>query len=390
MNHPNAFVVRDASAAPFAEVPLALSGFPKEEGGEQCHYLKKEVIPVGDSRRHPDEGYGIHVKPEQVDGWISSFAQMSERGHEVPAPPEHRDRANSYGKWVALSREPNKRGGHSLYATLRVVGEKNKQDVLNKNVSICVKRNLKDDRGNVYPEAVEHIAVTPYPALTGLEGWTSIAASRGAPEEVPVFEMAAARTEEPTMDLAPFRKRLGLADSAPEAEVSAKLIERLDGIPAAVEAATKPLTEQVTALSRERDEARLELSRGSRADKPAPDPEILRDRADISLSRVDLAVAKGDVPAVVGGKLKEMIRKGDKPNAFMLSRSEELGERPDRFILKMFEGTGLGKKTMEWEPPGGVELSRRPNEADDKPVDDKRKRELLNLSPLGQDILAAK
>jgi hypothetical protein len=73
---------------------------------------------------------------------------------------------------------------------MMVVGERTLEDVMNAgDVSIFTRAGLKDDRGNEYDEAIEHVAVTPFPALSGLTGWTPIAASRGGEaEQVPVFE----------------------------------------------------------------------------------------------------------------------------------------------------------------------------------------------------------
>ena len=41
------FIIHAAGASPFKEVPLALTGLPKEEAGLPVHYLRKEVIPIG-------------------------------------------------------------------------------------------------------------------------------------------------------------------------------------------------------------------------------------------------------------------------------------------------------------------------------------------------------
>lgn len=155
------------------------------------YYLEKEVIPIGDTRTHPDKGYKIHVTPERADGWIQTFGLMSERGHRVPAPPTHRDTSKSMGQWVGFTRKANGRGGESLYGELMVIGDRTLEDVLNAgDVSILTRAGLKDDKGNEYAEAIEHVSVTPYPALTKLGGWTSIAASRGGEaEKAPVFEM---------------------------------------------------------------------------------------------------------------------------------------------------------------------------------------------------------
>lgn len=182
------FILSCSSTAPFERRPKKVS---LGNADLPIHFLEKEIIPIGDTRTHPDKGYKIHVTPERADGWIQTFGLMTERGRRVPAPPTHKDASKSLGQWVGFSRKANPRGGESLFGELMVIGDRTLEEVLNAgDVSILTRVGLKDDLGNEYPEAIDHVSVTPFPALTKLGGWTSIAASRGGEaEDVPVFEV---------------------------------------------------------------------------------------------------------------------------------------------------------------------------------------------------------
>jgi hypothetical protein len=88
---------------------------------------------------------------------------------------------------------------------------------------------------------------------------------------------------------------------------------------------------------RERDERIVSLSRTP----PEPDPEALRDRADLTVGRIDLAVARGDLPPAIADKLKRAVVADGKPNAFLLSRSDAIGARPVEYVLSLFDGAKL-------------------------------------------------
>lgn len=106
-------------------------------------------------------------------------------------------------------------------------------------------------------------------------------------------------------------------------------------------------TAEVAALSA--DKTRLEgelaaekskvLSLSANAPKQ-PDPEILRDRADIYASRIDLMTERGDMPKFVADKLKAKVA----PTAvLMLSASADFdNKRPIDFVLSLFDGAKLG------------------------------------------------
>lgn len=346
---PEKFVLHAAGTSPFRDVPLALTGMPKEEAGLPVHYLRKEVIPIGVTRNHPDEGYPIHVTPERAAKWVEAFKLMRDRGHGVPAPPAHRDDKNSYGKWIDLSIERNERGALSVFGVLKVVGDQMRESVVNKDVSICTVRGLKDDSNNVYEEAAEHIAVTPYAALTGLSGWTSIAASRGpAVDRVPVFELAAS-TKESIMDLTALRKAVGAADTVTDADVITQAATKLGTIPALE-------TAKATAES-ERDTVKVELSRRPAANEGEFPAAIAAGSVNNLHGRIELMAERGTVSAEQATAAKALIGTPDKPNTLNLSRTG--ADHPAEKWLEVL-ALGKGNVTPDGKSKTGVqELSRQ-------------------------------
>lgn len=201
MSNDNAVILCSRSVAPFGK-PRA-DKLKIGDAEVSVYRLRKEIIPINERRHHPDKGYEIFVPPERADKWIQNFALMSERGHRVPAPPTHKDTGRSLGQWQGFSREPNERGGESLYGELQVIGDKTLEEVLNAgDVSILTRAGMRDDQGNTYDEAVEHVSITPFPALTKLGGWTIAASRGGEPENVRVVEVGD-DTPEPEPAIAP-------------------------------------------------------------------------------------------------------------------------------------------------------------------------------------------
>jgi hypothetical protein len=228
----NTTVVLPSPNSPSKPLPLTLSGYPKEVGGFPAFYARKEILKCGDYV-HPSTGLKFSITPQRIDGLVQSFKKMQERGHKVFLPGKHRDydAKDNFGWAIAMERQ-----GDSLYAVEQLIGEDAKLTAARNDRSVLIRPNFKDEQGNEYPEAIEHVALCPDPVISGMSGTVPIAASKSSPAtEALVLELAA-RQETP-MDLSPIRKALGLADDAPDADVVSK--------------AAAKLGENATALSRE-------------------------------------------------------------------------------------------------------------------------------------------
>lgn len=315
------------------------------------HYLRKEIIPLGETRVHPVKGYTIHVDRDRADRIVANTKLMLDRGRFIPAPAGHKNTETNYGKWLSLSVDKNDRGGESLFGVLQVVGDKTLEEVLNKDVSICTKDGVSDDKGNAYDgEVCDHIAVTHLPAISDLTGWTSIAASRGESMEVPVFELSA--TSESNMDIKVLRTALGAADSVPDADVLSQAVTRIN--------AAKTAETTIVELTRERDDFKakhsnvvLELDRA----KPSMlDPEVIHVRKQLITDKVK---ALRGTPDWNKRAIALLVGDDAKPNTLMLSR--EAGSEVARAeeVLKLFSeykaAPGDGEKTG----PQILDLDRR-------------------------------
>lgn len=369
-------IIRSRGTSPFAQIEASTLKLGDAE--TKVYRLRKEIIPLGESRKHPDKGYAIHVPRERADKWLKNFALMSERGHVVPAPPDHKDTKNSFGKWTSLSVEPNERGGESLYGVIQVAGQKNFEDVLNKDVSICTRAELSDDKGNTYDEAIDHISVTPFPALTNLSGWAPIAASRGQGDEekAPVFELSATPTKEPEMNLTELRKSLGAAETVSDDDVLKQAIARVNAVKAA--------EASVVALTRERDEfkakhetATLELSSrpaGKRLDKELAHERRLRVAEKISALRGTPDWTKRATDLLCGPK--------ESPNDLMLARASDGAD--DVLAVDYVKLLADFKPSPEGGEKTGAQILELTNDrAEDptkqKPITPERKNELLSM-----------
>jgi len=302
------------------EVPAALQGLPTDIGGQPVKYVRKAILKAG-RYSHPKLG-PLEFTRADLEATARGTRDFITDGGRVYLPPGHKSRADAFPEGKA----PLNYGwlldpaveGDTLYGTVQLIGADAHREAARNDVSVCVRKDFVGGNGKTYPRMLEHLAICPDPVAMGLGDFVPLSRDSGPAEAVPVY--MAARTEEPTMDLAPFRKRLGLADNAPEADVSAKLIEKLDGIQPAIDAATKPLSDQVAALSRERDDAKAkvtELSRGA-GDKPKElDPELAHERR----LRLRDALAKvGGTPAWVQKATALLAGTPETPNALMLSR----------------------------------------------------------------------
>jgi hypothetical protein len=173
----NTTVVLPSPNSPSKPLPLTLSGYPKEVGGFPAFYARKEILKCGDYV-HPSTGLKFSITPQRIDGLVQSFKKMQERGHKVFLPGKHRDydAKDNFGWAIAMERQ-----GDSLYAVEQLIGEDAKLTAARNDRSVLIRPNFKDEQGNEYPEAIEHVALCPDPVISGMSGTVPIAASKSSP-----------------------------------------------------------------------------------------------------------------------------------------------------------------------------------------------------------------
>jgi hypothetical protein len=168
------FVFRaPATGGPGKPLPLALAGLPDELLGRRCHYLRKELAKVGEYV-HRGTGKAFAITRDRMDGWIRAFKKRAGKGIKAPLTKQHTlnpKADDAVGYVVALSRQ-----GDSLYADLQFIGDDALALAARNDVSLCAVTDVLDGDGDKHAEAIDHIALTPIPALTNLGGYVKIAA----------------------------------------------------------------------------------------------------------------------------------------------------------------------------------------------------------------------
>jgi len=335
-------------------------------------YFWKDAIQTG-RYVHPTTKQELSVDAKRIDGWVDRFHQMRAAGIEVPTPKDHSARAEDNLGFVVDA----KRNGDRLTLLHQVIGEDAAMTALRNRCSLCIEPDYVDERGRKWGDAFTHSAFTPVPVVSGMGSFVPFAASRDRQTETPIYYLSADQGD-PEMDPKQLREALGLTADVPDDQLLTKVKELKTASAAnlsrAQEAERKvtDLSGQVTQLSR----------------KPAePDPEVIRDRCELSRGKIELSMAKGDLPKVIADKLLAKLPQ-DKPNVFMLSRCDDLGDRPVDYFLSLFKDSGLGVATGS--QTGNQLLSRETPGAtgkEDKPMSDARRKELLGLTPGGISVL---
>lgn len=148
-----------------------------------------------------------------------------------------------------------------------------------------------------------------------------------------------------------------LKHAAPERKLQMELLSQLRELFGAAEMSEEQAIARVRSLktaaaddTSKANKAQVEIDRLTKengelaAFRPKPiDPEALRDRADLCIGRIDVAVAKQELPPVLATKLKGMVAAKDgKPNPFWLTTAKDIDARPIDAIMGLFAGEKLG------------------------------------------------
>jgi hypothetical protein len=355
------------------EVPLGLENFPTEievKVGDTkkkvpVAYFEKNVIDVGDYV-HPGTGRKFSITERRLDDWVDKFNRMRAQGRETPCPVDHSNKAEDNRGFVVKMR----RDGKTLKSTLQVFGEDGVALAVRNRCSAQFHPYFKDEKGNYYGDAIDHIAFTPIPVIGGQGPFVPVAASRGQQSDYYILS-ASNNNGSSTMDLTAIRELVGAnKDVADEKVIELAITKLKDGTKA-----TTDLADVQTKLSRAEEQV-VSLSR-----KPtAPDRQTLDERAETKIERIENLVMKGDIPLALAKEVIPFVKseKGD-PNVFMLSRQDELNATPIDWFINLMKGKQLGVATGEETV---IQLHRElpDGKKEDKPVTPERKAELLQMA----------
>jgi hypothetical protein len=368
MSDPASFILHaDGLPAP-RESPAMGDDRPAEILGQKVKYLWKPILRA-EEYRHPQRGWTLSVTPERLESLARNHKRLIANGVKPFIPDRHRafDAKSNFGWLLEMKVE-----GDTLWGLHQLIGEDAHKAAARNDTSVCIHENFKDGRGNVYPEVVTHNAMCPDPVAPGLGGFVALSVSSdGSPESVAPVYVPAAGQRSPDMkpeQLERIRKLPGAKDVTednaldflitaatpkPDAVTMSRADkEKLDGDLAALRTEKTNLEGRVTELS---------SSAGDKAPKP-PDPEILRDRHENAEDKINLAVARGEMPRAFADKIIGRLGTREQPSVFMLSRQDALGDRPADFILSLFKGEKFGVKVGEetGQQSGTLEFARTP------------------------------
>jgi hypothetical protein len=374
MNTP---LILDAKRLPSPkEVPLALTGLPKEINGQPVHYFRKEIARAGHWTHRGElklDGTPVEfdITPSQMDAWVENFKRREENGLRPFVPGEHRaafNAADNHGYVIGLERE-----GESAYATIQLIGDEAVKLAAKNDVSIYITEGSVDAHGNKYGEALEHLALTPNPNQPKLGPFVKIAASAsGVARDVPVFEppenpTPAAGRKDKLMSpelIKQFRETLAIAADVPDdklPEIAAQKALSLSADASKLTTERDALKQQVTTLATERDAKHQEVLQLS-ADRKRPDDVMLSMFAENIATKREMAVKSGAVSEAEAKGFDALLAEADgKPSVLALSACGP-AKRPFGFQLwdAIAKLGGNGIRTGNQVPRGATPAEPNP------------------------------
>jgi len=157
---------------------LSLPESGKQERIELSKFWK-ELIREGTWVAPYRNGMELKVTPERMKRWVEKFYEMKRDGVRVPVPYGHTLDPERNAGWL----EELEIRGNALYGLLNVplVEDASKMGETIRDVSICVnpdmRASLSDGRVKQYGEAIEHVALTLKPVVTGQKNFEPEAAA---------------------------------------------------------------------------------------------------------------------------------------------------------------------------------------------------------------------
>jgi hypothetical protein len=331
-----------------------LTGARIDANGQPVKSYTKDLIRDGEWVL-PKTGDRFQVTPELREHWVAEFDRMTANGVKVPVPNGHTvDAVKNYGYVTRLFND-----GDTLFMGVDIIGEEGIKATSSTEVSVFVPPSVTGGKGEVYPRAIAHVALTPIPVVSG-QGkfipdvpYVTIAASRDSkPENVPVYRLANSNGDSTVNEnLMAICKALGIDASGmkDDAEATAAIMAKIQGAEAAQKDATKAKDAAVAAA---RDAtAALALAR------EGPKFTHLETKAVRTSRRMalDAVVAGGHVTLACAKALSTIIAPdGD---AIALSLTPDLDAMVDGVVaaLKLNDPKVLGEQTRA---QSAVALSR--------------------------------
>ena len=234
--------------------------------GQPTRRFTKEIVKAGTFVK---DGDAFNIDGALLDTFVASFGKMKAAGVKVPLPAGHTTKAEANQGWV----EDIFREGDSLVATIEAVGQDAIAMAARNDVSIGATKDFVDGKGNAYPWAITHVALTPVPVVPGMSGFVQIAASQdgGEPIKAPVYRPA---QEKRAMDFTKIALAMGIAATAlTEANATDLIVGHFDKLKAEAKPKdAQPVPPMVLSLATENRQAKIDrLLSGGKISKAVGD-----------------------------------------------------------------------------------------------------------------------
>jgi hypothetical protein len=264
------------------------------------HSYSKQVAKLGkwDGKKF-DAEYANHL--------ITEFGKMQKAGLKIPLylghPVSTEDRLNNATGWV----NKLELDGDYLTAELEVTDPKIEEKIASYDTSISTDI-FKDGKGKVWELVLDHVALTPTPAISGLGGFEKIAASLLDGEIVFKKEIPVIPNKEDNMNFEKITASLGTAVTAENYEqLTLDLIKERNELKekyAALELANKPkeVTDQTLSFARKAYQGEVDALVKSGKIQPALAKKIvdayLGETLKLSLSREEKNPYSGSLVSI--------------------------------------------------------------------------------------------
>ena len=149
------------------------SPLPGEILGLPCTYAWKDASSIGDWP-NVSKGFDFPVSQDRIGRWLSTNERMNRDKVRVPILDDHDRKAGDANGRIVRMRQK----GDRIQVLMQLVGPEAVRKAASNDVSVGIDPVL-NVAGKVYMDAIEHVALTPFPANPGLNN-AVLAASRAA------------------------------------------------------------------------------------------------------------------------------------------------------------------------------------------------------------------
>lgn len=315
--------------------PMAPEGDAFTRSGVAVRKFRKEIAKKGNWIKHAT-GQVFELTEEKLDNFVAMFSRMKENGVAVKLMSEHSEEP---GDTRGDIEEISINGDGGLEMVVEVQGQRAIEEALRNDVSIYVPSECGDGKGNIYHEAITHVALTPGPVLTGLGDWKAIAASMAS-------DVGGGK-----MDWSKVKEALKIEGEMTDETAIEMILGAVKKNGEAVEASQAEAIEKQKKALKDKD-AELATIKASMKGKE-PDPVLVDLASDNRRMKLNALVAGARITPAVCEKLSAVFSE-KKALALSLKRG---GDNFDAVVAALMENDPV--KLKEQSGPQAIKLSRQ-------------------------------